>query len=138
MSHGRPHTSYQSVIVLKVADSGRNYDHKYLPSYVAIELKCIQMCTKKVHCSVRTSHHGYLDNAKQLKVYGKVASNEPLSKFYVQESWCNWKTTERLIRLRKLRNLNTETSSDSSHLVICFSSHLAIKSHIHKRCHLMN
>ena len=36
------------------------------------------------------------------------------------------KTTERLIRLRNLRNLNTEKSSDSSQFVIHFSSHLAI------------
>ena len=43
-----------------------------------------------------------------------------------QESWLSWKTTERLIRLRNLRNLNTEISFDSSHFVICFSTHLAI------------
>ena len=43
-----------------------------------------------------------------------------------QESWFSWKTTERLIRLRNLRNLNTEISFDSSHFVICFSTHLAI------------
>ena len=55
-----------------------------------------------------------------------------------QESLCSWKNTERLIRLRNLRILNTETSSDSSHFVIRFSSHLALKKHIHKRCHLMN
>ena len=44
-----------------------------------------------------------------------------------QESWCNWKNTERLIILRNLRNLNTETSSDSSHFVIRFSSPLLLK-----------
>ena len=47
-------------------------------------------------------------------LYRKAARNEPLS------------------------NLNTETLSDSSHFVISFSSHLAIKNHIHKRWHLMN
>ena len=44
-----------------------------------------------------------------------------------QESWCNWKNTERLIILRNLRNFNTETSSDSSHFVIRFSSPLLLK-----------
>ena len=51
-----------------------------------------------------------------------------------QECWCNWKTTERLIRFRNLRNLNTEPSSDCtySHFVISCSPHLAIENHIHK------
>jgi len=48
------------------------------------------------------------------------------------------KNTERLIRLRNLRNLNTETSPNNSHFVIRCSPHLAIWHHkFHKRCHLM-
>ena len=43
-----------------------------------------------------------------------------------QKSWCNWKTTH-IATDQTLRNVNTETSSDSSHVVIPSSSHLAIK-----------